>query len=395
LKNRAENKLTAEEDNLGEAFSKRTYFGQPSEVHVSMRRLFESHGKPLDLTCSNPTRVGLSLPDLAPLLSSTPPSYEPDPKGQAAAREALAKSYQKRAPVTSEQFILTASTSEAYSFTLLTLCDPGDSILVPAPSYPLFDQLAQLCGVRLIHYPLDYDGAFHVNLGRLPDAAFVKRQKVKALFCVSPNNPTGNRVTAEELERFVSLGVPLVFDEVFLPYDRRRAGADPLRVTDRCALVILLDGVSKRAGAPGLKVGWLLAAGPQAEGFLKRVDWVSDAFLSCSSVAQHVLPGLLASEERVQALIRARIDESVKLLHSSKLDERGWTLLSVDGGFTALLRVPGTFDERTWWRKLSGSGIWVEPGELYGFDQSPLFALSLLTPPEVLREALGRFTHLD
>src|SRR5690606_30281452 len=187
--------------------------------------------------------------------------------------------------------------------TLLSLCDPGDAILVPVPSYPLFDQLAQLCGVRLIRYPLRYDGSFHVDLGSFPDATLAQREKVKAIFCVSPNNPTGNRVSSEELERFLTLGVPLVFDEVFLPYDRRGAGTDPLLLGDRSPLVVVLDGLSKRAGAPGLKSGWLLATGKQREDFLKRIDWVSDAYLSCSSVAAHVLPQILAREHEVQACI--------------------------------------------------------------------------------------------
>src|SRR5690606_23234639 len=151
-------------------------------------------------------------------------------------------------------------------------------------------------------------------------------------FCVSPNNPTGNRVTTEELERFANLVVPLLFDEVFLPYDRREVVADPLLLAPPCPRVVLLDGLRKRAGPPGLKLGWSLAAGRNHESFLKRVDWVSDAYLSCSSMAQHVLPELLDLEDQTQDYIRNRIDECLKLLSSSGLEELGWTFPAVDGG---------------------------------------------------------------
>src|SRR5690606_1932382 len=134
-------------------------------------------------------------------LRGASPEYHPDPRGLLTARVALAKNYRSRAELSPEQFLLTASTSEAYSFVLHVLCDPGERILVPAPSYPLFSQLAQVAGVKLVPYRIAYDGAFHTDLATLPTKDEARRQKIKALFCVSPNNPTGNSLRQEELAR--------------------------------------------------------------------------------------------------------------------------------------------------------------------------------------------------
>lgn len=376
-------------------YSRRTDFGSPDPLYDQMRALARKQARFFDLSFTSPAPAGIDVPHPLELLQGAPPEYHPDPRGLLSARVALASSYASRAALAPEQFLLTASTSEAYSFVLHVLCDPGDKILVPAPSYPLFGQLAQIAGVELVPYRIAYDGAFHTDLATLPTREEARRQRIKALFCVSPNNPTGSSLRHDELSRFRSLEIPLVVDEVFRPYSEGGESlADPLSDAEDHPLTIIVDGLSKRAGSPGLKLGWMLAAGPSRSAFLERAEWVSDAFLSPGSLVQHALPSILAEECAIQDKVRARLFESRRLLAASGLHSVGITELLTPGGFTALLRLPNTQSEEDWWSLLSGAGIWIQPGHLYGLEQSPAFALSLLTPPDTLRAALTIFCQL-
>lgn len=375
-------------------YSRRTDFGPPDPFFAQMRELAVQSSQFLDLTASSPAQAGIDVPHPLDLLSDAGPDYTPDARGLFAARRALAASYRARASIAPEQLLLTASTSEAYSFVLHVLCNPGDKILVPSPSYPLFAQLAQIAGVELVPYRIAYDGAFHTDLGTLPSKEQVRAQGIKALFAVSPNNPTGNSLRQEELNRFRSLSIPLVVDEVFRPYNFVRTDCDLLADAENHPLSIVVDGLSKRAASPGLKLGWLLAAGSEGQSFLERAEWVSDAFLSAGSLVQHALPQILAREQAIQQSVVSRLHENRRLLALADLKVAGITALRCDGGFTALLRFPATRSEEDWWQELSQAGIWLFPGRLYGLLQSPTFALSLLTPLETLNEALRRMRTL-
>lgn len=376
------------------AYSRRTDFGSPDPLYDEMRALARSHASFRDLTASSPAPAGIDVPHPITLLLNAPPEYHPDPRGLWEARVALAANYRSRSAVSPDQFLLTASTSEAYSYVLHVLCDPGDRILVPSPSYPLFTQLSQIAGVELVPYRVAYDGAFHTDLSTLPSKEEARRQNIKALFSVSPNNPTGNSLRQEELERFRSLEIPLVVDEVFRPYARRETPCCPLKGADDHPLCVIVDGLSKRAAAPGLKLGWMLAVGTARRGFLERAEWMSDAFLSPGSLVQHALASVLAQEPGIQSRVRARLAQNRIQLQASDLTSVGITELETDGGFTALLRFPSTRSESDWWRRLSAAGLWLQPGHLYALLQSPAFAVSLLTPPETLADALALMRDL-
>lgn len=375
-------------------FSRRTDFGAPDPDYEHLLTQARAHESFIDLTSSSPQSVGLPLPHPLKWFDGAPPGYTPDPRGLPSAREALARSYGERKSVDADQFILTASTSEAYSFVLNVLCDPGDRILVPSPSYPLFEQLSQIAGVELVRYRISYDGAFHTDLGSLPTFCQVRTQRIKAIFSVSPNNPTGNSLRKEELERFRSFRLPLVIDEVFRPYAAVQTREDPLCAAEDQDLVILVDGLSKRAAAPGLKLGWMLAAGRRRNEFLERAEWVSDAFLSAGSFVQHALPRILRAEKDLQGQIIERIRACRHMLAEAGLEAVGISQLRTDGGWTALLRLPATLSEESWWEKFSEAGLWLQPGRLYDLEPSPTFALSLLTPPDQLVLALGRLKIL-
>lgn len=375
-------------------YSRRTDFGPPDPLFAQMRSLSHAKSPFFDLTSSSPALAGIRVPHPLELLKGAAPDYSPDPRGLKNARLALCENYAPRASITPEQILLTASTSEAYSFALHVLCDPGDRILVPRPSYPLFAQLAQLAGVELVPYRIAYDGAFHTDLATLPTREQVSAQGIKALFAVSPNNPTGNCLRQEDLQRFSSLSIPLVVDEVFRPYMSAVEVCDPLKDAESHPLVVVVDGLSKRAAAPGLKLGWMLAAGRGWQSFLERAEWVSDAYLSAGSLVQHSLPQILEREEDIQRDVVFRIQENRRHIAAAGLEAAGITELRTDGGFTALLRFPGTLSEDEWWRELSSQGIWLHAGQLYELEQAPAFALSLLTPVETLTAALRHMRAL-
>lgn len=379
--------------------SKRGTFPRPSEVTSELRVAWSKHPHRLDLTCSNPTRADLDLPLLSACLGREgDDDYRPDPRGLASAREAVCSHLATRAQLAADRVFLTASTSEAYSFLFGTFCNPGDAVLVPHPSYPLLEQLAQLAQIELVRYRIAYDGAWHLDLASLPDRATIEREKIRAAVCVSPNNPTGNFLGERELRSLTALGLPVIVDEVFRNYPHsgtRRDGseADPLQASGLEAPLVVLDGLSKRLAAPGLKLAWMIALGPGSDELLERLDWYGDTFLSVNSAVQRALPRLFSLEGRVQEVIGRRLvtnlDQAREIATDSLL-----TLLQSEGGWSVVLRLPAHPDEESAWRLLSEGGVWVQPGQLYGLPFESCAVVSLLTPPTDFRVGLERMRGL-
>ncbi len=357
--------------------SERTAFdGRPN---VLARALAERRPE-LDLTVSNPTRVGLEYPAEAILAALADPRalrYEPLPFGLPAARAAAA-AVMGGAP---ERTVLAASTSEAYGWLFKLLCDPGDEVLCPSPSYPLFAHLAAFEGVRLRPYRLAYDGAWHVDLDSVRPTP-----RTRAILVVSPNNPTGSYATAGELEALAARGLPLVVDEVFAPYRLVEGGAP--RALEAPGTVFALGGLSKQAGLPQMKAGWVSVGGPGAEDVLARLELVADTWLSVGAPVQHALPALLASsvEGRILDRVRGNLGRLRAALAGSAVE-----VLRVEGGWSAVLRLPGTRSEEAWVvGLLREQGVLVQPGWFYDFEGGPYAVVSLPTPPGVLDEGLRR-----
>lgn len=374
------------------AFSERS--GVPPDENELSALLAESApGARIDLSAANPTRVGLPDPGFASLLARGEGSYAPDPRGLVSAREAVTRLYTARgARVDADDVLLTASTSEAYSYLLTVLCDPGDAILAPEPSYPLFEHLSRLAGVRIAPYRLVYDGAWHVDVDSVARAV---TERTRAIFCVSPNNPTGSFLSTFELERLWSLGLPLVVDEVFRPYAWSSfTGPLPEPLAEPPVLTCVLDGLSKRIGAPQLKLGWIALGGPGRAECARRLEYVADTFLSVSGPVQRALPALLAAGESVQSALRARIEANLasvrRVCRDAPLD-----MLRAEGGWYATLRFPNVRDEAEWLRLLvTREGISAHPGWLFDHAEGPLFVLSLIHEPETFAEALERVARL-
>jgi aspartate/methionine/tyrosine aminotransferase len=303
------------------------------------------------------------------------------------AREAV--SAYLRGAASAERILLTASTSESYALLFKLLCDPGDAVLAPEPSYPLLDLLAKLEGVELQRYPLRYDGAWHLDLTTVSRAI---TEKTRAIVVVSPHNPTGHCLAEAELSALAVLcarrGLALIGDEVFADY---RMSPGPSVLHNGAALTFHLSGLSKVCALPQLKVGWIAASGPvtQVNDALARLEIVADSYLSVSAVGQLALPRLLESRGEIQARVRERLAANHALL-SAKARGAPWTLLRSQGGWSAVLQIAETLDEEKLCLGLLEDGVVVQPGFFYGLEKNGFLVLSLLPDPATMEAGLAR-----
>ncbi len=374
-------------------FSRRTSWDLAANALAGALAAARSSGAPLlDLTESNPTRVGLAWPPAVlaeSLVGDHLAAYEPAPLGLLEAREAVAGYLSAHgAAVQPDRIMLTASTSEGYALLLKLLCDPGDEVLVPAPAYPLLDLLADLESVRLVRYPLRHDGGWSVDLEALEAAVSAR---TRAVVVVSPANPTGWLLSDEEgaaIERLcASRGLALIGDEVFAD-----TALAPVRgvLTARGCLAFHLSGLSKVCGLPQLKAGWLAAGGPDplVAAAMERLEVIADAYLSVSGLVQRALPALLARREAFLAALRARLAENRAAVEAVR--DAPLHALRSGGGWSAVLRIGETLDEEALCLELLAGGVVVQPGFFYDFQRSGHLVVSLLPEPDVFREGLAR-----
>ena len=357
----------------------------------------------LDLTESNPTRVGLGdyvdPAAWAQLADAGARVYEPEPAGLLAAREAVATYHADRgASVPPGQVVLTASTSEAYAHLFRLLCDPGDAVLVARPSYPLFEPLAAAEGVHLLHYPLRYrDGAWRLDAAELHAALRGSGSRVRAVVVVQPNNPTGSFLDEAEAQTVVGVcganGVALIADEVFGDF-RRPGQASSARATfagEEAVLTFVLSGLSKTCGLPQLKLGWIAASGPTAarDAALERLHWLADSFLSVGTPVQRALTALLAGRGQFQEAVRQRLEANRALLATTAAGLSGVHLLAGNGGWNAVIDLPAVRSEEEWALALLEHDVIVHPGFYYEFEAGPTLVLSLLPEPALFARALA------
>ena len=352
----------------------------------------------LDLTISNPTAAGLVYPheDISRALGSIPKFfYEPDPAGCIEAREVIAAWYKTRGlPVTAGRIFLTASTSEAYGYLFKLLCDPGDEILVPLPSYPLFEYLAKLEGVRVVPYWLRYDGSWSLDFSTLLAAI---SDRTRAIVVVNPNNPTGSLLNETELYRLMDLAasrhLPVIADEVFSEYAFTESGTPASSLVNTSGpLSFSLNGLSKSAGMPQMKLGWIVINGPpaQREECRGRLELILDTYLSPAMPVQAALPRLLAIGGGVRSQIRGRIRRNLLALQNTFTGSASG-VLHVEAGWSAIIQVPRTRPEEDWaLGLLRERHVIVQPGYFYDMPGEAYLVLSLLTDPEVLLEGAGR-----
>ena len=380
-------------------FSRRTRWDRTPNRLAELLQARRRAGAPvLDLTESNPTRAGIPYPGdlLAPLADPGGLTYEPSAMGLRQAREAVAADYRRRGiEVPAERIVLTASTSEAYAFLFKLLCDPGDAVLVPRPSYPLFEYLARIESVEVRRYDLHYDTEWHVTRGLVEHEV---TERTCAIVFVHPNNPTGSYLKRGEAAQLMALcaerGLALVSDEVFADYgfedDPRRL---PSVAEDGPCLAFSLGGLSKSCGLPQLKLGWIAVSGPERlrEEALARLEIVADTYLSVGTPVQRAAQQLLGRVAELQAPIAARVRTNLETLRKRAATATQATLLRGEGGWYAVLQVPATeTEEERVVRLLAEDGVLVHPGYFFDFPREAYLVVSLLPPEAVFAEGLDR-----
>jgi aspartate/methionine/tyrosine aminotransferase len=375
------------------------------EAQASGRRL-------IDLTVSNPTVCGFDYDAetiLSPLANAGALTYDPDPRGMRAAREAVAGYYgdhgarfgdESGSGVDPDAVVLTTSTSEGYGYLFRLLCDAGDEVLVAQPSYPLFDFLADLEDVRLRTYPLFYEqggeGGWWIDFAELE-----KRigPRTKAIVVVHPNNPTGHGTGPAERERLEEIcarhGLALIVDEVFLDYPLGEEKLRSFTAGPHPALTFCLSGMSKIAGLPQMKVGWILGLGPEParREAMGRLEVIADTFLSMNAPAQGALGSWLAGRRGIQEQILARVRGNLAAAQRIG-SESGVQVLRVEAGWSAILRLPQMgWDGRVAETLLREAGVVVHPGSFYGIAESGRVVVSLLGFEQEFAEGLERIVH--
>jgi alanine-synthesizing transaminase len=361
-------------------------------------------GKQLwDLTVSNPTACDLVYPGreiVAALADRRTIEYHPESKGMLEARKAVSDYYRGRMEfsasgggVDPERILLTSGTSEGYSHIFRLLCEAGDEVLVPAPSYPLFEFLGDLADVRLIPYPLLYDHGWQIDFASLR-AALTPRSR--AVLVVHPNNPTGSfvkrREAAELAEICAARDMAIVADEVFLDYG---AGPEPARTFafHDAALTFTLSGLSKISLLPQMKLAWTAVSGPQAlvQTAVERLEIIADTYLSPSTPVQLALPKFLELRHGLQAQLRQRISTNLAVLDGALRESKLLTRLETEGGWYAVLRVPATgSDEDLAVALLERCSVLVHPGHFFNFSRDGFLVLSLITPEQQFQEGVRR-----
>jgi len=367
----------------------------------------------LDLIVSNPTRVGLrydSTAILGALGSERAMDYDPQAKGLLPAREAVASYYRERvasgqgdlagdvsaaksANIDPERVVLTTSTSEGYSFVFRLLCNAGDELLVPKPSYPLFEFLADLQDVKLVPYPLIYDYGWQMDFHSLEKAV---TQRTRGVVVVHPNNPTGSYVQPGEfapLNDFCRAnGLSLVVDEVFLDYaldDREQASF----VSNEEVLTFTLSGLSKISALPQMKVAWIVTSGPDSEvrEAMERLEVIADTYLSMNAPMQWAIPTLLGQRENVQQQLQERAKKNLAELDHQLSKQKTCERLCAEGGWCAVLRVPVTrSDEELAIELAREKSVLVHPGHFYDFPSDGYLVLSLIAEEPEFREGIVR-----
>ncbi len=379
-------------------FAKRTNWNLAPNRLSEALAAHRAAGKPLlDLTVSNPTECGFEYDRSAILDALSNPAaltYEPNPKGLESARRAVASYYADRGDdVSPEDVFLTTSTSEAYSYVFRTLCNPGDELLIPSPSYPLFDFLADIQDVSLVRYPLLYDHGWQIDFHALEQAI---TPRTRGVIVVHPNNPTGNFVKPAEMARLSAIcparQVAIIADEVFLDFalDGNRAASF---AANSGALTFTLSGLSKISGLPQMKAAWLVVSGPQPwkREALARLEVIADTYLSVNAPVQLAIPRFLEQRHAFQEQVTSRVQRNLAELDRQLSAQKFCSRLKVEGGWCAVFRVPATrSDEDLAVELLTTQGVSVHPGHFYDFPSDGYLVVSLITPEQTFAAGITK-----
>lgn len=390
--------IQAASGNILSMFSRRTRWNLETNSFSLALQEHQRAGKELlDLSASNPTRVGLSYDESKILQALSHPAsltYDPQPQGLTSARESVSSYYSELGVnLSCNHVILTTSTSEAYSFAFRLLCDPEDEVLIPVPSYPLFEYLAQIQDVKLVPYELIYDHGWQIDFHSVRQAI---SSRTRAILLVNPNNPTGSFVSRDEREELNLIcreqSLALIADEVF--FDFNLSGLDfESFASNRDVLTFTLSGLSKVSGLPQMKVAWIATSGPEelVTPALERLEVIADTYLSMNAPVQHAVPVLLGERRTFQSQLMERLKKNLVELDAQLAQQTLSHRLGVQGGWYATLRVPVTrTDEQLAVELLRQTGVLVHPGHFFDFAADGYIIVSLMTPEQTFKTGLRR-----
>jgi len=383
-------------------FSERTNWKLDSNrLSDALARRRQSGQPLLDLTVSNPTTCGFRYHSGSLLRALSNPAaavYDPDPRGLLVARRAIVDYYAwHKVQVGIDDILLTTSTSEAYSFVFRLLCNPGDEILIPEPSYPLFAYLAQIQDVKLIPYFPIYDHGWQIDFHGLQNSITAR---TRAVIVVHPNNPTGHFTAPTEISELnricAARDLAIIADEVFLDFAIDQSVPQSF-AANREALTFTMSGVSKICGLPQMKLAWLVASGPQnlkARG-LERLEIIADTYLSMNAPVQYALPTFLDQRREFQSQVLARIQKNLAALDARLAQQKSCARLEVQAGWYAVLRIPATrSDEDLALLLLEIKGVYAHPGHFYDFPTDGFLVVSLITPEEDFAEGVEQLLSM-
>ncbi len=367
--------------------------GPPNALTRRRAELLASGMPLLDLTPSNPTRAGFTYPTEAILGALSAPEvlrYEPQALGPRAARAAVGIHH----GVDPDSVVLSASTSEAYGWLFKLIAEPGDEVLVPSPSYPLFDHLAALEGLHTRPIPSFFTDRWHLDLGALEAAV---GPRTRAVIVVGPNNPTGACLTRAEWSALTDLcaarHLALLVDEVFADFllePSPESLPTTLAAGDPPCETYLLSGLSKVALLPQMKVGWTLLRGPRILERREALELIADQYLSLSAPAAVALPTLLTLAPALRAQALERLRGNLATLDHHLAAHPHLSRLPVEGGWSVLLRMPAVAEDEAVALRLLEAGVLVHPGHFFDLPPKGFLVLSLLTPPGTWVEGLNR-----
>lgn len=366
----------------------------PNALAAAVDRLRASGAPFIDLTVTNPTSVGLTYPPqlLAGLSSSAALKYAPEPFGMRSAREAVAQEMSRLNGLTSaDRVVLTSSTSEAYSLLFKLLCDAGDEVLIPQPSYPLFDLLSRLDDVHPAPYRLQEHAHWSIDRESVERAL---TSKTRAILVVSPNNPTGSITSEDDAKWLSSLcasrGIAVISDDVFADFRFKENWVNPAFST---CLNFRLGGLSKSAGLPQVKLGWIAVDGPDAlvTSALERLELICDTYLSVSTPVQVAAASLIKGGSAVRTAILERVGRNLATLRTLAAASHDISMLEPEAGWSVVLKVPATeSEEQMVLRLLTDRSVLVHPGYFFDFAHEAFLVLSLLPEESVFADGVAR-----
>jgi len=386
---------------LSKRFSNYELSGEVNRLAKLYKEYISTHKELFDLTISNPTHARIIYPAeeiLSTFNNEECLSYDPTPKGLYAARKAISDYYLSQGfSVLPDNIFLTSGTSESYSYLIKLLCNPGDEILIPAPSYPLLDFIATLESVEVVPYYLEETGnTWHFSTEQITNQI---GKRTKVLLFIQPNNPTGNILSTEEIEALISIAeeynLAIIIDEVFRDY--LFSNKTPQLLTSSKIPIFTLNGISKTLALPQMKLGWIICSCPDPirQEVHEALEIIADTYLSVNTPVQIALPDLFKYKDIIQQEVQTRILHNLEL---AKKNLSGCSVLTPsipEGGWYLILKINDSSldEEEVVCNLLMKTGVYVHPGSMFRFPEGNYLVLSLLAEEKIFQEGFNKIVR--